>query len=175
MTAKIVSLILISGFLTGCEIGQNPPPTTGSAQWKSYTNNRFGFRLTYPPSLIEGRDPDNGAGKYFASPNGEFEVLVQGHFVKEGQSLDSYYADNLAGRKGTVTYSRKGPSWYVISGTNEKGFEYYEKFFVKGGNWAELYMVYPHSKANVYDPWVEAIEGSFVPFLEGDFDRPIGN
>lgn len=124
MTAKIISLLLITDFLTACEIAQRPPPTTGSGQWKSYTNNRFGFRLIYPSSLAGGRDPENSAGKSFASADGRFEVLVHGHFVKEGQSLDSYYTENLAARKGTVTYYRKGPSWYVISGTNEKGFEY---------------------------------------------------
>lgn len=174
MTTKIVSVILTLGFLTGCQIARNPAPAGVTQQWKSYTNNRFGFRLTYPPSLIGGRDPENGAGKSFTSADGEFEVNVQGHFIQEGQSLDSYYAENIAARKGTVSYSKKGRSWYVISGTNRKGFEYYEKFFVKDGNWVELHMVYPHSKASMYDSWVEGIEDYFVPFLEGDFDRPVG-
>lgn len=175
MTSKTVSLLLISALLTGCGIPphQDQPATT--EKWKSYTNNRFGFRLTYPPSLVAGRDPENGAGKAFTSSDGDFEVLVQGHFVTEGQSLDRYYSENLASRKGTVTYSKKGSSWYVISGKNEKDFEYYEKFFVKDGNWVELYIVYPHGKAEIYDSWVETIEDSFVPFMEGNFDRPDGN
>jgi hypothetical protein len=175
MTTKTVSVILVLAFLTGCQISQTPTPTAAPAQWESYTNHRFGFRLTYPASLIGGRDPQNGAGKSFASANGDFEVHVEGHFITDGQTLHDYYLEHLAVRKGTITYTKKGPSWYVISGTNKKGYEYYVKFFVKDENWVELHMVYPHSKANVYDTWVETIEDSFIPFLEGDYDRPIGD
>jgi hypothetical protein len=62
MTSKTVSLLLISALLAGCGISRDPDQPATAAEWKSYTNNRFGFRLTYPPTLVAGRDPDNGAG-----------------------------------------------------------------------------------------------------------------
>ena len=70
----------------------------------------------------------------------------------------------------SVTYQRKTASWYVLSGVNANGFEYYHKFFVQGKNWREFTITYPHAKARRYDPWVARVEKSFVPFRKGDYD-----
>ncbi len=49
--------------------------------------------------------------------------------------------------------------------------EYYHKFYAEGGNWAAFNVTYRHPKNKQYDPWVQRIAKSFVPFLKGDFDR----
>ncbi len=51
------------------------------------------------------------------------------------------------------------------------GQEFYHQTHVKDRNWATFQITYPHARAKQYDPWVEKIAKSFVPFLKGDYDR----
>jgi len=60
--------------------------------WKMYVNERFGFRLAYPPSLKPGRLTANGAGLNFT--DGKFSVTAQGHFLN-GRSIEDFYRDSL--------------------------------------------------------------------------------
>ena len=142
-------------------------------KWKKYPNERFGFVLTYPGELIAGPLPENGGGREFHTADKEFSVLANGHFllVDDGDSLEKHWKDELKECGSTVTYKKKTATWYVVSGVGKNGVEYYVKFFVKGSNWAEFRITYPHAKNKKYDPWVAQIEKTFVPFREGDFDR----
>jgi hypothetical protein len=139
-------------------------------KWKTYTNARFGFRLSHPPGLVESRAPDNGGGQEFHTKDKEFSLATFGHFVPENQTLDSIWKDELKSLGDSVTYKNKGDSWFVISGVKE-GTEYYYKTYVQKGNWAAFQITYPHEKAKQYDSWVERIAKECVPFLKGDFDR----
>jgi len=143
------------------------------AAWKEYVNKRFGFSLRYPATLIASRAPENGAGREFHTADKEFSVLAAGHFlhVDEGDSLDKRWQGELDSLGDTITYKKKTDTWYVISGVTKDGTEYYHKLYTKGGNWAAFNITYPHAKNKQYDPWVQRIEKSFVPFLKGEFDR----
>jgi hypothetical protein len=138
--------------------------------WKEYVNERFGFKFSHPSSLIAGRPPTNGGGLTFSTRDKEFEIAAWGQFMAEGETPEKYWADELTGTGASATYQRKGANWYVISGV-DKGVEYYHKAFFQNGNVVYLDIDYPHAKNKQYDPWVEKIEKSFVPFLKGDFDR----
>ncbi len=140
---------------------------------RKYANARFGFVLTYPSGLIAGPEPANGGGREFHTKDGEFSVLANGHFllVDDGDSLEKRWKAELKECGNTVTFKKKTATWYVVSGVGKNGVEYYVKFFVKGSNWAEFRITYPHAKNKQYDPWVTQIEKAFVPFREGDFDR----
>ena len=144
------------------------------APWKEYVNERFGFSLPYPATLIASRAPQNGAGREFHTTNKEFSILGQGGFLRTGDgvdSLDKRWQDELDSLGDTITYKKKTDTWYVISGVTKDGTEYYHKLYTKGGNWAAFNITYPHAENKQYDPWVERIEKSFVPFLKGEFDR----
>ena len=141
---------------------------------KKYVNERFGFSLSYPATLIASRAPEDGAGREFHTANKEFSLVAQGQFLgtgDEGDSLDKRWQDELDSLGDTITYKKKTETWYVISGVTKDGTEYYHKLCIKGGNWAGFNITYPHAKNKQYSPWVERIEKSFVPFLKGDFDR----
>jgi hypothetical protein len=137
--------------------------------WKDYVNGRFGFKISHPASLIASRDPENGDGRELHTKDKEFSVVAVGHFLHDS-TLDSLWNDALREYGASVTYKKKAKDWYVVSGAKD-GVEFYNKLHVQGGNWAELRFTYPHIKAKQYDPWVDKIVASFVPFLKGDYDR----
>lgn len=142
------------------------------AEWKTYVNPRFGFSIDHP-GLEPGREPDNGDGRVFKSADGKFVLTAYAHFlqVDDGDTLDKRWKEELAQRGDTATYKKKGDTWFVVSGVQKDGTEYYRKLAVEKGNWATFLITYPHTENKKYDPWVAKIEKSFVPFLKGDYDR----
>ena len=143
--------------------------TAAEPGFKDYTNARFGFKISYPAALIAGRDPTNGGGREFHSKDKEFSLATSAHFLN-GSTLDSMWEDELKELGDYITYKKKDKNWYVISGAKD-GVEFYHKTHVQGGNFAEFHITYPHAKARQYDPIVEKIAKSFVPFLKGEYDR----
>ena len=141
--------------------------------WKKYANARFGFVLTYPATLIAGQEAMNGDGREFHSKDAEFSLAAFAHFFvpDSGDSFDKRWQEELDTPDVTITYKKKTPNWYVVSGLTKSGTEYYHKLYRKGSSWASFHITYPHAKNKTYDPWVARIEKSFIPFREGDFDR----
>ena len=142
-------------------------------EWHKYANARFGYVLTYPATLIAGPESANGDGREFHSADGEFSLAVFAHFfVPDSEdSFEKRWQEELALPDVTITYKKKTPNWYVVSGITKDGTEFYHKLYRKGANWAAFHITYPHTKANKYDAWVTQIEKRFIPFREGDFDR----
>ena len=142
-------------------------------KWKKYENARFGFVLHYPANLIGKPEAMNGGGREFHSPDGEFSVAAFAHFFvpDSGDTFDKRWQEELATPDVTITYKKKTPNWYVVSGVARDGTEYYHKLYRKGANWAAFHITYPHAKNKKYDPWVEQVAKTIVPFLAGDFDR----
>jgi len=140
---------------------------------KTYTNGRFGFILSYPKSLVAGKESMNGDGREFHSADGDFSLAASAHFFspENGDTFEARWKEELATPRVTITYKKKAADWYVVSGITDSGTEYYHKLHAKGMNWAGFHITYPHAKNKKYDPWVAAIEKSFVPFLPGEYDR----
>lgn len=141
----------------------------GDPAWKEYVNARFGFKFGYPAGLVASPDPANGDGREFHTRNKEFSVAGYGHFLVD-MTLNSLWEDDLKEYGNHITYKRKASTWYVVSGVKD-GQEFYRKVQTKGDNCAVVHFTYPHAKAAQYDPWVEHIVKSFVPFLKGDYDH----
>ena len=141
-------------------------------EWKEYVNARFGFRLSYPAILVASREPDNGGGREFHTPDKSFSLAAYAHFfVDDVDSFEDRWQNELKSNGDTITYKKKTKTWYVVSGVAKDGTEYYHKLQVNGKNWAAFDITYPHSQHEKYDAWVERIARSFVPFLPGDYDR----
>jgi hypothetical protein len=147
----------------------------GEDQWKTYVNGRWGFSLTYPPSLIAGPLPTDGAGREFHSASKEVSLSAQGSHIHQdtGETLDGFWRRELSERGETVTYKLNKDNYYVISGVNSNGYEFYHKVFFFTGRWIEFEITYPHAKNNIYDPWVDRIARSFIPSLPDNeaYDR----
>jgi hypothetical protein len=93
-------------------------PARAGEPWKTYVNNRWGFSLSYPPSLTAGPLPQNGAGREFHSA--EVSLLAQGSFIQENETLDGFWSKELSERGDTVQYQLKKDNYYVVSGANTK-------------------------------------------------------
>ena len=87
--------------------------------------------------------------------------------------LENFWQKELSTRGETVTYKFKKDNYYVISGVNPNGYEFYHKVFFYSTYWLEFEITYPHAKHAVYDAWVERIARDFVPALpdNGQYDR----
>ena len=109
------------------------------------------------------------------STDGKVELYVETHPIEESESLEQFFNEKLAGRVSGgdhIEYSLRKDNWYVISGVNTKGFEFYEKFYrfsdPDGGSWYIYFdFVYPHSEHAKYDPMVATIAKGFNPRLPG--------
>ena len=147
-------------------------PLAASAQtiWKEHVNPRFGFKLSFPASLQAKREPISGQGREFFTKDQEFPLVAYAHFLIEDDSLDKRWVGELAELGKYITSKNKAKAWDVVSGRRD-GIEFYHQTHVKDGNWATFCITCPHAKAKQYDPWIEKIAKSFVPFLGGDYDR----
>jgi hypothetical protein len=149
---------------------------TFASDWKREINGRWGFALTYPASLIPEPYPTNGAGRNYHSADHEVSLVAMGshtHLENLKESLESFWQEELGRRGETVTYKLKRANWYVISGVNPNGYEFYHKVFFYPTYWVEFEITYPHALHDRYDPWVERIAHDFVPVLpdNGQYDR----
>ncbi len=143
-------------------------------KWRKYFNARFGYVLSYPVGLIAGPEAMNGDGREFHTKDGEFSLAVSAHFFvpDSGDTFEKRWEEEQNTSDGaTVSYKKKTADWYVVSGLTKDGTEYYHKLYRQKANWAAFQITYPHAKTKQYDPWVERIARSFVPFRAGDFDR----
>lgn len=167
------ALFLLGALLlaTASLFGQAKPTAEPAAagKWETYENGRFGFRFEYPASLRPGRQPENAAGRNFT--DGTFSVTAQGQFMHD-RTIDDFYRDALKAYGSDVTYKVKRATWFVVSADQSNGYVVYTKFHVQGQNFAEFTATYPLGTGKKYDPVIERMAKTFVPFLKGDdYDR----
>jgi hypothetical protein len=121
----------------------------------------------------------------FASADKQVTFTVDTYANPEGKSIAKFFNDELASRaKGGdhINYSVLKTDWYVISGTNKLGFEFYEKFFAQPKvnitknfedyvprYWVSFDFVYPYDQRKKYDPMVATIAKGFDPGTETNF------
>jgi hypothetical protein len=147
-----------------------------ASDWKNEVNNRWGFSFSYPASLIPEPVPANGGGRRYHSADQEVSLVAFGshtHPDDFAESLNGFWKKELADRGDTVTYKLKKEDFYVVSGVNRNGYEFYHKVFFYPTYWVEFEITYPHSKRQKYAAWVDRIAHEFVPALpdNGQYDR----
>jgi hypothetical protein len=151
--------------------------------WSTYTNETVGYSITYPSNLTLApwkgapESPSQWRTKSFTSKDGEVELYIETFWTRSRELKDFFNEEftNRARGKDRINYSVIKENWYVISGTNSKGYEFYKKFFVfsdQNGTWYICFdFVYPHSQHKIYDPVVAEIARKFVPNLPGNHDH----
>ncbi|PLS17482.1 hypothetical protein CVD28_13120 [Bacillus sp. M6-12] len=129
--------------------------------YSSYTNGRFGFSMQYPTGLAMDPPPTNGDGARFY--NEDFEVTAfAGHsnVISEGETIESYYQDDINSIPVEIAYKRLAKDWYVLS-YKENGRIYYKKVYFGQVAFNTFIISYSESMQETYGPVTEHIAKTF--------------
>ena len=144
-------------------------PFAAAEEWKTYINKKFGYSIEYPARASSNSVLETEKGRLFEIPGEKYSQHV-GVGSMGDKSLDEFYKITLDFYKDTkITYKVKRKDWFVVSGVNKEGEEYYYKLYRKGGQkYLSFHLRYPHAKNKTYDRYVERIAKSFKPSLKGN-------
>jgi hypothetical protein len=164
-------------------------PAQAEPRWSTYVNQVIGYSVTYPSYLRlrpwpKDKDPNSSEqwrSKVFESPDQEVSLVIEEHPEVEGKTLNDYFHQRMKDRHGggTVDYSIMKENWFVVSGMNSLGYEFYEKFYLfpptlpgETGHWCISFtFAYPHNARKNFDSIVSKIAHDFKPNLPGGQDH----
>ena len=143
-------ILLIGLFLT--------PVAVQAADWKSFSNDRYGFSVDVPASFKASAPPDNNDGLTFNSPDGRAEIRAYGHLLSDGENLvdderetERYSAENHL----HVTYRQATARNFTMSGLKGDHIVYVRAVATcKGIAAATLWVEYPRSEKTQLDPLI---------------------
>ena len=157
-----------------------------ATEWKTYVNDTVGYSVEYPANLrhipykewAPKGDPNSAQQwryQLFQAEGGRVALEIYTHPTEK--TLQEFFTDEMARRtegKDVVNYSVIKDNWFVISGTNDRGFEFYHKLFVgedQDGHWyIDFDFTYPNSEREKYDPICSRLARSFT-ILPGEHDH----
>jgi hypothetical protein len=181
MTAKIMMIAATACVL----VAGNAAGKTLALRWKVYIDRNYGYSIPVPANLklVPWTGDPTSAWQIrhlmFVSKDRKVSLGIVTHFTLERTLQDFYnfeFAKRLNGGDG-INYWTLRKNWYVLSGTNSLGFEYYSKMvvFTDPGSGSQRYIyydfVYPASQRATYDAAAAKIAREFVPNLPGQYER----
>ena len=127
---------------------------------KHYSNQRFGTSVSFPAEIFSRASipPANGDGMTWFSTDGASLAVFGGYNVLS-QSPGDLIAE-AAGPGVTITYSRAGKDWAVVSGTEGEDIFYQRSEFGADDVVHSVILRYPASLKAKYDPLVGPIAAS---------------
>jgi len=135
--------------------------TSAQAQaptYKTYSNARFSYSISYPSSLVPQGESENGDGQKFRSSDGRIELIVFGSNNALNQTLKGMY-DETRGT-GKVNYEVLKPGWFVVSGV-DNGKIFYQKTILRENVFKTFRIEYDESVKQQWDPITARIGRSF--------------
>lgn len=128
--------------------------------YQRYANPRYGFSIDYPHDFEKGREPDNGDGLKFTSPDDKAELVAYGSNNVFEKSVQQLYEDDLKEAGKDVSYHTIQKNWYVISYVHGD-IIMYQKTFVGSGSINSFQLKYPVTQKDAYNEIVNHIGKSF--------------
>lgn len=134
---------------------------TAFAASLTYENDRFGTSVTFPADIFsqEQAPPDNGDGQRWLSNDGA-SLAVFGSYNVLDETPKSREAGARVNGSRTVTYSRTGQDWVVLSGTDGDRIFYERYVFGPTDIVHGIVIEYPAALKAKYDPLVGSIARS---------------
>jgi hypothetical protein len=159
--ARVLLLVAFAG-LVGVPAGGTM--AQGREETATYTNKRFGFRLTYPTARFKPQEPLSEDGRVWISHDGNARLLAGALPNTEGMTLTDYrefvLKESYAGAE--IDYAPVRDTWFVISGKRDGTIFYERVTFTCGGrlinSWA---MIYPVDEHRLYNRVVEQVARSY--------------
>lgn len=131
-------------------------------KYKTYSNARFGYSVSYPADLLEPQgEADNGDGQKFLAKDNGAEMLVYGrHKLDASDTLKKMYDETIADL-GNASYKILKNSWFIVSG--KKGDRiYYRKTMLSKSKFLTFEIEYDELKRFTYDAVTARIVKSFI-------------
>jgi hypothetical protein len=132
--------------------------------YKTYINDRFGYKVDYPAFLKPQGEPTNNDGQVFLSKSGDAEMRAYGGYLVAFTFDEEYnkaLTDNWEQKgKAIVTYKARGKDWFVISGTIAKKI-FYRKSFCKKDTMRTVTFLYPTLEKATFNKVVGQVVSSF--------------
>jgi hypothetical protein len=150
-------LLLLGG---GLALASLAPPT-----YKTYHNQRFGYRIDYPADFRPQPEPENGDGRRFLSPDGQAVLTV---FAGYAAAEDGLAKRRKVAREGwqeqhaTFTLDQPTRTGYVLSG-QVKGRIFYEKTVIKSDMLTTFIWEYPTARKAAMDAVIQHTVQSLQP------------
>jgi hypothetical protein len=137
--------------------------------YKTYHNQRFGYRIDYPADFRPQPEAGNGDGRRFLSPDGQAVLSAYAAY----NALD----DGLAGNRklarqywqeqhATLTLDQLTRTGYVLSGQVD-GRIFYEKTVLKSNTLTTFVWKYPAARKAAMDAVVQHTSQTLQPSVAG--------
>jgi hypothetical protein len=137
---------------------------------KTYSNVRFGYQLTYPSTLLKAQpESENKDGRIFHSKAGKERLRCWGRLNQnvdgETMTLKERYEEHLKQYEedgAVLNYKRYTTTFYVLSGKDKDGINFYIKGIPKKEAEAFAYVLftYPDAEKNTWEPLIKIIGSS---------------
>lgn len=145
----------------------------GAGSWTTSKLTRFGVDLEHPASFqrveADWQKPGFGgsisAGNADTITDGTMSVTLRGEPGWDRGSFGSLWKSELARRGSSVSYKVKRDSWYVVSGVDPDGSEFYTKCWLLPNGGFQFEASYPHAANTTCDPILERMLKGFRPTL----------
>ncbi|MBP2560470.1 hypothetical protein J2857_003239 [Neorhizobium galegae] len=135
-----------------------------AAEWQSYSNARFGYRVEVPPGFKMGPAPDNDDGRTFTGANGD-RILVFGtnliDIAFEGEASNRIVQAIDDGWQ--ISYSRVEMDWTSYSGARGNRVLYVRGVQLCNEAAAFVMLEYRSQDLKAYDVIVKRMVASLKP------------
>jgi hypothetical protein len=133
--------------------------------WRIYVNKEYGYSIPIPGNLQlmpwQGNpvSPWQARTKTFESKDRTVSLVISTHWMND-LTLQERFSDAIDSRTkegASINYSVIKDNWFVVSGINSLGFEFYTKLVVFGGvnsgqtRYITFTFAYPTSQRATYD------------------------
>jgi hypothetical protein len=140
-------------------------PTTTTAEYKTYVNDRFDYQIKYPADLLTAQgEPANSDGQRFVSKKGDAELRVWGNYKVAGDLAYELklakQADSGEKSKKKVIYEARDKNWFAVSGTDGDRI-FYQKTCLRNDTFRSMTFNYPQSAKTQFAPVVDKVVASF--------------
>lgn len=161
----LVSGILIGGtilYITRSSAGPAAEQRRVEVSYRTYANERFGFRIDYPNTFITRSGDQDENGLTATSADGAASLVVSGDINAAQLTAKDVYDEVVRSVKGELGYHRLGGSWFVVTWV-DSGQIVYRKTFVGTGSLNSFTFTFPDNQRFTYEPVITRIEKSFRP------------
>ena len=123
-----------------------------AADFRVYSNPRFGATAEVPSDWRADPPPANGDGSIFRSPDGAASLTVSGILNIADSVSEAMNDEEKPGQGETITYHQRGSRLVVVSGFAGDRIFYRKSLLVcRDQIWNHLSIDYPAARKNEYD------------------------